>query len=132
MPRMSNGIGTRYLGASDRHDDGSFVTTEWFVLFYVPLLPLKSQRVVYIGDYSSGGQSIQSYSVREPAPLDKRLVGIVYAWLFVPLALAAVILSIGSGATETIRSVVSAIMLIMLIACIVFWDGIFPSRYKAK
>ncbi len=42
MPRNVNGIGTTYYGASDRQPDKSFVTTEWFILFSVPLVPLRA------------------------------------------------------------------------------------------
>ncbi len=49
MPRMINGVGTRFYGQCDWRRDGSFQTTEWFVLMYVPVMPLKSLRVQRAG-----------------------------------------------------------------------------------
>ena len=44
MPRMINGVGTRFYGECDWRRDGSFQTTEWLVLMYVPVVPFKSLR----------------------------------------------------------------------------------------
>ncbi len=41
-----NGIGSTVYGKSDFHDDGSYVTTEWFTFFFVPILPICSYRVI--------------------------------------------------------------------------------------
>jgi hypothetical protein len=40
-----NGIGTMFYGQSRRDPDHSYITTEWFVIFYIPLFPLRSYRV---------------------------------------------------------------------------------------
>src|SRR5437868_12572761 len=40
-----NGIGTKYYGEADRGLDGSYTTTEWIVILWLPLLPLRSVRV---------------------------------------------------------------------------------------
>ena len=45
MPGSFNGIGTKYYGEADWNADGSYQTTEWFVLAYVPIIPLKSLRI---------------------------------------------------------------------------------------
>jgi hypothetical protein len=39
------GVGTIYYGECDLDLSGSFVTTEWIVFFYFPLLPLRSIRL---------------------------------------------------------------------------------------
>lgn len=49
MPFTFNRIGTKYYGKRDLLEDGSFVTTEWFVLIDIPIIPLGSFRVVPIG-----------------------------------------------------------------------------------
>lgn len=45
MPSSFNGIGTTYYGQCDFEQDGSFVTTKWFVLGFFPCAPLGSARV---------------------------------------------------------------------------------------
>src|ERR1700693_4271609 len=37
-----NGCGTSVYGKRDFDRDGSFVTTKWFVAFFVPVIPLAS------------------------------------------------------------------------------------------
>jgi hypothetical protein len=46
MPFEFKGCGTQYIGERDLRPDGSFVTTEWITLLHLPLVPLRSARVV--------------------------------------------------------------------------------------
>lgn len=46
MPHSINGIGTRYYGESGHRADSSYVTTEWFAIFLIPIIPLRSFRVI--------------------------------------------------------------------------------------
>ncbi len=46
MPYTFNGIGTKYYGKREFEPDESYVTTEWITLLYVPLLPIRSLRVI--------------------------------------------------------------------------------------
>ncbi|MBE9158847.1 hypothetical protein IQ265_18690 [Nodosilinea sp. LEGE 06152] len=48
MPYTFNRIGTKYYGKRDLLEDGSYVTTEWFVLIDIPIIPLGSFRVAPI------------------------------------------------------------------------------------
>jgi len=41
-----NGTGTKFYGEIDRAKDGSYTTTEWVVLAWMPIYPLRSWRVV--------------------------------------------------------------------------------------
>jgi len=50
MPRTINGIGTRYYGRRDQEADGSYITTEWITLLYLPLIPFRSFRVLPMGE----------------------------------------------------------------------------------
>jgi hypothetical protein len=50
MPQSFNGIGTRFYGKRDRGPDGSYVTTTWFTFLYLPILPLRSLRVLPVGE----------------------------------------------------------------------------------
>lgn len=47
-----NGIGTTYYGKRDFAADGSYVTTEWFVFIWLPIVPLRSLRVQESGSES--------------------------------------------------------------------------------
>jgi hypothetical protein len=49
MPYTFNRIGTKYYGKRDLGEDGSFVTTEWFVIIDIPIIPLGSFRVLPTG-----------------------------------------------------------------------------------
>jgi hypothetical protein len=40
-----NGFGTTYYGERDYREDGSYVTTEWVVAFFLPLYPVRSHRL---------------------------------------------------------------------------------------
>jgi hypothetical protein len=40
-----NGIGTKIYGKDDEAPDGSYVTTKWFVILFLPIVPLGSYRV---------------------------------------------------------------------------------------
>jgi hypothetical protein len=46
MPNSVNGVGTRYIGQRDFRLDGSYVTTNFFCLFFLPIFPVHSVRVI--------------------------------------------------------------------------------------
>ena len=75
-----HGVGTMVYGERDYWPDGSFVTTEWFVVAYVPIAPIISKRVSHTrnSDYSTYDDG---YFVYETLPLDRRQVVSVYGWL---------------------------------------------------
>lgn len=50
MPEITNGIGTKHYGKENYvefsdADDEEFDTTLWFVLFWIPIFPIKSYRI---------------------------------------------------------------------------------------
>jgi hypothetical protein len=50
MARTKIGCGTTFYGAKDRDQlDNSFITTEWIVVFFIPIIPLGSLRVISDG-----------------------------------------------------------------------------------
>jgi len=78
-----NGIGTKYYGEADEGLDGSYTTTEWIVILWLPLLPLRSVRVTGRkgANYDSLGSlrwSNRKFEAREAA-LNVRQVAIGYA-----------------------------------------------------
>lgn len=50
MPYTLNGIGTKYYGKRDVEPDNSFITTEWIVIVYLPIIPIGSFRVQPTGE----------------------------------------------------------------------------------
>lgn len=40
-----NGWGTQLYGHTNKLSDGSYVATKWIVLFFIPIIPLKSYRI---------------------------------------------------------------------------------------
>jgi hypothetical protein len=92
-----NGIGTRYQGHRWL-PDGTYITTKWFVVVWVPVIPLGSVRVLQASSaYGSLALSGQSLSVQK-VPLDTGMVLRVYAWIagvIVVLALLSTIPGVG-------------------------------------
>lgn len=68
MPFTWNGCGTRYCGKREVGADGSYITTEWVTLVWVPLVPLRSFRVLPTGKgFNIGIAANQGYmSARVP------------------------------------------------------------------
>jgi len=64
-----NGSGSILIGRSDRADDGSYWTTEWFTLAWIPIFPVCRYRVIKHSEKSSVilGQSHTEYSILEKA-----------------------------------------------------------------
>ncbi|MFG2621408.1 hypothetical protein ACGFXC_27715 [Streptomyces sp. NPDC048507] len=65
-----NGIGTKYLGFGRRRPDGSHHATEWFVIGFMPVVPLRRYRLVvgatrYVPGAAGGGTSTTAYHVLE-------------------------------------------------------------------
>jgi hypothetical protein len=48
MALSINGFGTKYYGKRDLGEMGSYTTTEWVVLLYIPIFPISSYRVIPI------------------------------------------------------------------------------------
>ncbi len=61
-PRLQSffGCGTGFFGATDRNTDGSFLTTEWFGIFLIPLVPIQSYRVSFAGSSTSFSGAVRS------------------------------------------------------------------------
>jgi len=83
MPFNFNGIGTDYYGECDFRPDGSYVTTEWASLFYLPLFPIRSVRLIRLrkSDVSSVAFSSKGAVIIERLPLHWRQVGNLYGFM---------------------------------------------------
>lgn len=78
MPSTWNGIGTSFIGAKDRYPDGTFVTTEWFVVLMFPVIPIRSLRVLFLANSVGWRRSSSKYLVIEKAPLDIKYILLTY------------------------------------------------------
>jgi hypothetical protein len=94
MPFTFNGIGTKYYGQRDFLEDGSFVTTEWFVLAYIPVIPLGSFRVTPTGKSSNLLVYRSNQYLVKRVPISWRQVKNVYNVYIVIIAVYIVIIAI--------------------------------------
>jgi hypothetical protein len=72
MPFDFHGFGTINYGARDFQPNGSYITTQWATICYIPVLPLKSIRIIQTG--------FLGYQVLEDVGLNRRQVLSVYGW----------------------------------------------------
>jgi hypothetical protein len=83
-----NGMGSMLIGKADCREDGSYCTTEWFVVFFLPILPVSRYRVIKHG----GGIAYSSYTILEKQPPRAadaaRVYVFVYAFIVVTIAVA--------------------------------------------
>jgi len=81
-----NGFGTTIYGKRDFWPDGSYIATKWVILFWIPLVPLRSMRVKELGRGSRGplGWSTQ-YLVYSNEPLNLKQVAFIYSYVFLLL-----------------------------------------------
>jgi hypothetical protein len=99
-----NGTGTTFYGKRDFRADGSHITTEWLAFFYIPLIPIRSLRVISQGPgehkwYLGVGHSSQFLIYEKTWPNWKQVLS-VYGYL--------------------------AMMIVWIYGVCVFVDGHFP------
>ena len=94
------GCGTNFYGSWEKREDDSYVTTEWITIFYVPVFPLKSYRVIKnnstITDSGYVISSSAQYNIVEYVSLDVLQVLSVYVAIFVLVAWAAMFISVAA------------------------------------
>ncbi len=78
MPSSINGCGTKYYGQRDFREDGSHLTTNFFCLLFVPLIPLQTIRVIPAATNSWVPFSRNLYTVLEKSFPNPLQVGSVY------------------------------------------------------
>jgi|GEM_PF-1883548 len=79
MPFTLNGCGTSYYGRKEL-SDGTYLTTEWIVYLWVPLIPLRSFRIVKAGPRSGMFLFSNQQFVTQKIPLNMPIVYKVYRW----------------------------------------------------
>ncbi len=87
-----NGIGTKYYGSRDQYPDGSFITTEWFVILFLPIIPLGSKRVIYMGTSHRWRTTTTQYMIIQNVRLAWKQVFSIYF-----LAVATLVISFYAG-----------------------------------
>lgn len=80
-----NGVGTIYYGRRDA-GDGFIITTRWFIILFLPIIPLGSFRRYEFRNFS-GDVRVSDARFKEitrlcPVPLDRRMVARTYAMAF--------------------------------------------------
>ena len=86
MSRLQ-GIGTAYYGKRDYNpQDESYITTEWFVLFLLPIVPLKSLRIRKMSKeehfYGVAWSHKLTYQILGEIPKGKNLTQIIKTYLY--------------------------------------------------
>lgn len=123
MESITSGFGLKYFGASKYQDDGSFVSTEWLVICFVALFPMRSNRISLDSDWDEWHSSGKVYNIISNAPLEKRITIEILAWFWIPLLIfRTFIISFQSPGLITA----------MIVAGICFWILVFPSMYAAE
>ena len=62
-----NGMGSTLIGHSEPRDDGSYVTTEWFTLLWIPIFPVCRYRVTKHEEASTPFST--PYTIHEKLPV---------------------------------------------------------------
>src|SRR5215469_3347525 len=67
-------------GERDYWSDGSFVTTDWLAIAWIPILPIISKRVSSSGNSNYVAYDPSGYHRLDPAVLNVKQVLSVYGW----------------------------------------------------
>ncbi len=80
------GIGTQFHGKRDFLPDGSYLTTEWCIILYVPIFPFKSYRVIDKGSSYSFhlfyDKEIHTWSIIRKLPTNAKQTLYIYAYTY--------------------------------------------------
>lgn len=98
-----HGTGTMLYGERDYWPDGSFLTTEWAVLAYVPIFPTFSKRIAYTNESNPFALADASgHYVYDTTTPNRKQVLCVYGWF---VALIAVIVAFAGFQDQITRIV---------------------------
>jgi hypothetical protein len=76
-----HGVWTELYGERDYWPDGSFITTEWIVLAWIPIAPICSKRVSLFQTSQYAQPDSSGFYVHETTAPDSKQVLCVYGWL---------------------------------------------------
>jgi hypothetical protein len=119
-PTSINGMGSMFYGKSDVRQDGSYLTTEWFTILYLPVVPLRSFRVLPLSRPSTlrriinaslhglgVSPHIEQYVIVSKHPPNARQVVNVYICLVGGITLVAFLLWFLTTGYWSLRSLVT-------------------------
>ncbi|WP_050028350.1 hypothetical protein [Verrucomicrobium sp. BvORR034] len=88
MPGSFNGIGTAFYGERNYQLNGSYITTEWIILFYLPIIPIRSLRIARNpqDDVHAVAYHSESYYVLNREPLCWAQVFSTYGFIVATIA----------------------------------------------
>ena len=113
------GCGTKFYGSLEKLGDGSYITTKWITLFYIPILPVGSCRVIKRNSaiYNAGYVITESteFSILEFLRLNLLQVISVYAAIFIICAWAAMFISVAAHVDIDNNMVLQIVMISTLI-----------------
>lgn len=82
MSFVIHGIGTMMCGERDYSPGGSFVATEWFVVAWVPIIPLCGKRISYRRDSDFATYDANDkFFIYETMGVDRKQALFTYLWL---------------------------------------------------
>ncbi len=112
--------------------DGSFVTTEWFVVAYVPVAPIISKRISYTRNSDYATYDSSGYFVYETLPLDRKQVVSVYGWFAAITAPFIVLATFPDALAKLLGDEDRAVGLCLLFAAIAFVSPYFLRRWAKR
>ena|ERR1700694_2903986 len=93
MPFTISGIGTKLYGRRGIGPDGSYITTEWVVFLYIPVLPIRSYRVLAM-DTGFGRLVAQRYQAQQVALCWAQVRDVYLMYIGIPVAVVATLFAV--------------------------------------
>ena len=116
MAGTIQGFGTSFVGQRDFGRDGSYVTTEWVMLLFVPVVPLRSLRVSETtkDETQAPIHSKQSYLVHRELPIHRQQVLYVYGFLVCYIGLCILTASVSGFLPDRIAEAVLVVVIFVI------------------
>jgi hypothetical protein len=111
-----NGVGWKFYGQRDFGPDGSFITTEWFIVFHIPIFPLRSYRAISHGSESVVGPFYQRQRYSLSRPISPDLKQVFYTYIYV-LALAGITAAVITRFTDLTRIMSQPGLIVAIVVC---------------
>lgn len=107
MPFSINGVGWTCYGQREFGSDGSFIMTEWFIIFHIPIFPLRSYRAKSYGSESIIGPfyNKENFLLSRPMRPNLKQAACTYAYTLTLIGLGAYVFSNYTEWTERFGTV---------------------------
>ncbi len=128
-PRAIIGFGTKFYCASERKSDQSFITTLWFIAFYIPIFPIQSYRIIRLDspEKNKNNTHLTEYNFKVIDYLKYHLTQIykMYSYIFSFLFICTIWLKLNSG-------VIHYAFGYFFVILIIIYSGIAYFVFRAK